>query len=96
MCYSNKRPSYIIRILIPASIIYVHVLVNICPCMPCLNSWRVMIYAGIFKLLRSIGTDSKESFQPAYVAYIAGRYNNLIPIRFLTPINCSKIPALAL
>ncbi len=50
-----------------------------------------------FKLLRSLGIDSKESIPPAY-ATLAGRYDSLIPTRFLAPpppIDCSKIPALS-
>ncbi len=37
--------------------------------------------------------DSKESIPPAYVAC---RYDNHIPTRFLTQINCLKIQALLL
>jgi hypothetical protein len=43
------------------------------------------------------GIDSEESFPPAYIAWRAGtRYDNSIPTRFLTPTDCSKIPALDL
>ncbi len=38
-----------------------------------------------FKLLWSLGIDS------ASLCSLAGRYNNLILTRFLTPIDCSKI-----
>jgi hypothetical protein len=47
---------------------------------------------GIFKLLRSPGIESEEPIPPAYVAP-AGRYDNPVPTRFLTPIDCSKILA---
>ncbi len=49
---------------------------------------------GIFKLLRNLGIDSKESIPPTYVAWRAGA-TTLFPTRFLAPIDCSKIPALA-
>jgi hypothetical protein len=48
---------------------------------------------GIFKLLRSPGIIFKGSILPAYVA--GGPVRNPIPIRFLAPIDCSKISALA-
>jgi hypothetical protein len=34
-----------------------------------------------------------ESIPPAYVAW---RYDNPVPARFLTPVDCSKIPAQSL
>ncbi len=40
-----------------------------------------------FKLLRSPGIDS------ARLCSLVGRYDNLIPSRFLAHIDCSKIPA---
>jgi hypothetical protein len=43
---------------------------------------------GIFKLLRSQGIDS------ASLSNLGGRYDNPIPIQFLAPIDCSKIPVL--
>ncbi len=43
---------------------------------------------GIFKLLRSPRIDS------AILCSLAGRYDNPIPARFLTPIDCYKIRAL--
>jgi hypothetical protein len=43
--------------------------------------------SGIFKLFRSPEIDS------ASLSSLAGRYDNPTPIRFLTPINCSTIPA---
>jgi hypothetical protein len=42
---------------------------------------------GIFKLLRSIGMDSKESFPPDYICSLASRYDYPIPTRFLDPID---------
>ncbi len=50
---------------------------------------------GIFKLLRSPGINFKESILLVYVCSLAGRYDNPIPIRFLAPIDSSKIPSLA-
>ncbi len=52
------------------------------------------ICAGIFKLLRSPGIDSKE-IDSASLCSLAGQYVNPIPTRFLAPINCLKIPALS-
>jgi hypothetical protein len=38
--------------------------------------FRIILYRdGIFKLLRSLGIDSKESISPAYVACMARRYD---------------------
>ncbi len=46
---------------------------------------------GTFKFLRSPGIDSARLGSPA------GRYDNPIPTtRFLTPLDCSKMPALDL
>jgi hypothetical protein len=64
---------------------------------------------GIFKLLRSPGVDSlsqyfqtflepRNRFQgmnSASLCSLAGLYDNPIPTRFLAPIDCLKIPALA-
>ncbi len=50
-----------------------------------------VLKSQIFKLLRSLGIDSKESISPAYLA--AGRYDNPVPTRFLAPIDRLKIPA---
>ncbi len=47
---------------------------------------------GSFKLLRSLGTDSKESI-PAGICSLAGRYDNPVSTRCLARIDCSKIPA---
>jgi hypothetical protein len=47
---------------------------------------------GIFKFLMSPGIDFKRLIPPAYVAWRAGT-TSLIPTRFLTSIDCSKIPA---
>jgi hypothetical protein len=44
----------------------------------------------MFKLVMSPGIDSKESIPSAYVA---GRYDNPIPTRFLAPTECLKITA---
>jgi hypothetical protein len=33
------------------------------------------------------------SYWPARLHRLAGRYNNLVPTRFLAPIDCSKIAA---
>ncbi len=46
---------------------------------------------GILKFLWSPGIDSKELIPPAYA--LAGLYNNPIPARFLSPLDCSKVPA---
>jgi len=46
--------------------------------------------AVFLKLFWSPGIDSKELILPAYA--LAGLYNNLIPARFLTPLDCSKAP----
>ncbi len=55
-----------------------------------------LLRARIFKLLRSQRIDYKELILPGCVVFsLAGRYDNPIPIRFLTPIDCLKIPALA-
>ncbi len=51
----------------------------------------IMQRARIFKLLRS-PIDSKESIS-ASLRSLAGRYDNPIPTRFLSPIDCLKIPA---
>ncbi len=48
-------------------------------------------WARIFKRLWSPGIESKEWIPPAYVT----RYDNPIPIWFLAPIDCLKIPALS-
>ena len=45
----------------------------------------------IFKRLRSPGIDSKVN--SASLCSLAGRYDNPIPVRFLAPIDCLKIPA---
>jgi hypothetical protein len=44
----------------------------------------------------AIGIDSGigMSYRPVNLHRPAGQYNNLIPTRFLTPIDWSKIPAL--
>ncbi len=47
-----------------------------------------------FKLLRSQIIDSKQPIPPGCVAWRAV-YDNPIPSRFLAPIDCLKIPALA-
>jgi len=47
---------------------------------------------GVFKLLKSPGIDSKAP-DSASLCSLAGRYDNPIPIRFLEPRDCSKIPA---
>jgi hypothetical protein len=39
-----------------------------------------------------VGTEL--SYRPASLLSLAGRYDSPIPTRFLTPIDCSKIPAL--
>jgi hypothetical protein len=58
------------------------------------RSWVEPAYvdsrARNFKLLRSPGIDSKRSILPAYVAWRAG--DNPILTRFLTPVDCLKIP----
>ncbi len=51
--------------------------------------------ARIFKLLGSPGIESKGN-DSASLCSLAGRYDNPIPTQFLAPIDCSKIPALAL
>jgi hypothetical protein len=51
---------------------------------------RINSRARIFKLLRSPRIDSKE-----WLYSLAGRYDTPIPIRFLAPIDCLKIQALA-
>ncbi len=33
------------------------------------------------------------SYGPAMLHRLAGRYDNSVPTRFLTPVDCSKIPA---
>jgi hypothetical protein len=48
--------------------------------------------ARIFKLLRSPRIDSTEPIPPGCVPWRAA-YDNLIPTRFLAPIDCLKIPA---
>jgi hypothetical protein len=55
--------------------------------------WYWPARARIFKLLRSLGIDSKESIPPA--CSLAGWYDTAIPARFLTPIDCLIIPAQA-
>jgi hypothetical protein len=52
-----------------------------------------MYRARTFKFLWTPGIDSKELIPPAYVAY-TGRYDNLIPTRFLASIDCLKIPTM--
>jgi hypothetical protein len=47
------------------------------------------------KLLRRPGIDSRIGSVSLYVAMRARGYHNPIPLRFLTPINSSKIPAQA-
>jgi hypothetical protein len=49
---------------------------------------KTPIRDGIFKFL-----GAHESIPPAYYS-LAGRYDNPVPARFLSPIDCSKIPAL--
>ncbi len=49
--------------------------------------------ARICKRLRSPGIDSKEKSSVSLCS-LAGRYDNLIPTRFLAPIDLPKIPAL--
>ncbi len=49
-------------------------------------------WACIFKLLWSWGIDSQKSIPPAYIAW-RGRYDNPIPTRFLTILDCYNIPA---
>jgi hypothetical protein len=58
------------------------------------NSARLCNQSPYFKHLWSPGIDSKEWIPPAYVASRAG-YDNPIPTRFLAPVDCLKIPALA-
>jgi hypothetical protein len=52
---------------------------------------------GIFKLLRSLGIDSIQGINSASLCSLAGRYDKPnIPTRFLTHIECLKIPALVI
>ncbi len=53
-----------------------------------------MTWAQTFKLLRSLGIDSKELIPPSYEAWRAGTINP-IPIWFPAPIDCLKILALS-
>ncbi len=48
------------------------------------------VRARIVKRLWSPGIDSKEWIPPAYVACMAGRYDNPIPPRFLAPTGSLK------
>ncbi len=50
------------------------------------------VRARIFKLLKSPRIDSKQSIPPAYVAW-RRRYDNLVPTRFLAPMDCLQIRA---
>ncbi len=55
-----------------------------------INILSQLSWARIFKRLWSPRIDSKELIPSAYVA----RYDNPTPTRFLTPIDCFKIPGL--
>ncbi len=52
------------------------------------NEDKSVIWARIFKLLKSPRIDPKEPIHS-----LAGRYDNPIPSRFLAPIDCLQIPA---
>ncbi len=60
---------------------------------PTLHSyWLSTSRGGIFKLMWAQESILRNRFcQPMYS--LAIRYDNLIPIRFLAPIDCSKISA---
>jgi len=56
------------------------------PIFSCYTTW-----ARIFKLLRSLGIDSKE-FYSASLCSLAGRYDNPVSTLLLAHIDCLKIP----